>query len=104
MQQLLNELVLLSPSWRPENQSDGPSALRLEMDVSRLRAYDERIVMADISRVQQLTGWVPQPDMPRLLRMLLDYWRHETAFRYPEELSSPRPASSDDRTEFMAEL
>jgi hypothetical protein len=28
-------------------------------------------------------GWVPQPDIPLLLRMLLDYWRHETAFRYP---------------------
>ena len=56
MQQLLNELVLLSPSWRPDNQSDGPFSLRLEMDVSRLRAYDERIVMADISRVQKLTG------------------------------------------------
>lgn len=103
MQQLLNELVLLSPSWSPENQSGDPFTLRLEMDVSRLRAYDERIVMADISRVQELTGWIPQPDMPRLLRMLLDYWRHETAFRYPEELSSARPRTTEDRSEFMAD-
>ena len=121
MQQLLNELVLLSPSWSPENQSGDPFTLRLEMDVSRLRAYDERIVMADISRVQELTGafaesscpcsaldkrlivwmvghsslqgWIPQPDMPRLLRMLLDYWRHETAFRYPEPWRNGREAA-----------
>ncbi|CAK9049085.1 unnamed protein product [Durusdinium trenchii] len=80
MQHLLHEMVRLSPSW-----GEG-----LEQDVSRLRAYDERIVMANISKVQQLTGWVPRPNISLLLRMLLDYWRHETAFRFPETNAAPR--------------
>lgn len=29
----------------------------LEQDTTRLRLYDERIVMADISKVQKLTGF-----------------------------------------------
>ena len=37
-------------------------------------------------KISHFQGWVPQPDIPLLLRMLLDYWRHETAFRYPEDL------------------
>ncbi|CAJ1380200.1 unnamed protein product [Effrenium voratum] len=89
MQHLLNELVRLSPSWG--NQSDSPG-LRLELDKSRLRAYDEKVVMADIRKVQKLTGWVPQPDMPLLLQMLLDYWRHEIEFRFPEKANDETTA------------
>jgi len=98
MQQLLHEMVQLSPSWGEGNATK--NRLRLEQDTTRLRLYDERIVMADISKVQKLTGWVPQPDIPLLLRMLLDYWRHETAFRYPEE---KKPSRSHEE-EALAEL
>lgn len=100
MQQLLQEMVRLSPSWSEGNATNLERRLRLEQDSSRLRFYDERIVMADISKVQKLTGWVPQPDIPLLLRMLLDYWRHETAFRYPEK-KTPKNANAD---ESLAEL
>ncbi|CAK9050860.1 GDP-6-deoxy-D-mannose reductase [Durusdinium trenchii] len=99
MQHLLHEMVRLSPSWGEGNGSH-LGKLRLEQDVSRLRAYDERIVMANISKVQQLTGWVPRPNISLLLRMLLDYWRHETAFRFPETNAAPRTREE----EAMAEL
>ena len=68
---------------RPKVYPGANSSLRLEQEVSRLRAYDERIVMANISKVQRLTGWVPKPNIRLLLRLLLDYWRHEMAFRFP---------------------
>merc|ERR1740121_2661007 len=44
-----------------------PGGIRLELDQARLRAYDERVVMADISLLKRLTGWRPQPDMPHLI-------------------------------------
>lgn len=55
----------------------------LVMDPARLRAYDERVVMADISKLKAITGWQPRPDMDHLIRLLLDYWRREIAFRHP---------------------
>eukprot|EP00933_Yihiella_yeosuensis_P067619 TRINITY_DN7255_c0_g3_i1.p1 TRINITY_DN7255_c0_g3~~TRINITY_DN7255_c0_g3_i1.p1 ORF type:complete len:387 (-),score=54.90 TRINITY_DN7255_c0_g3_i1:159-1319(-) len=82
MEQLLHQLVKLSDA-----------ELRLELDTSRLRSYDEKIVMADISEIKKLTGWQPQPDMPRLLKLLLRYWRHEVAFRNPLE-NDPKLGSS----------
>jgi nucleoside-diphosphate-sugar epimerase len=55
--------------------------IKLNLDKSRIRAYDEKIVLADITRVKSLTGWEPRPDMPHLIRLLLEYWRGEVAFR-----------------------
>jgi len=63
--------------------STAADRIRLEQDPSRLRAYDERVVMADITALKRLTGWRPAPDLPRLTGMLLDYWRGEIAFRHP---------------------
>jgi len=65
-------------------KSTASSHIRLELDSSRLRAYDERLVLADISKVRILTGWRPQPDMPHLTDLLLSYWRREIAFRQPQ--------------------
>mmetsp|Transcript_60073 Transcript_60073/g.130285 ORF Transcript_60073/g.130285 Transcript_60073/m.130285 type:complete len:372 (-) Transcript_60073:27-1142(-) len=74
MSELLEKAVSLSKS---------KERIRLELDPARLRVYDERLVMADISRLQNLTGWRPSPDMPSLIGQLLDYWRREVAFRRP---------------------
>lgn len=63
--------------------SSASASIRLEEDPSRLRVYDERSVLADISHVRRLTGWVPKPDMPHLIGLLLNYWRREVAFRFP---------------------
>jgi len=71
--------------------------IRLEQDAARLRAYDERLVRADISVLQKLTGWRPQPDMGHLIQLLLDYWRVEIAFRYPESTAQlPRRLQPPD--------
>eukprot|EP00928_Gymnodinium_smaydae_P071295 TRINITY_DN54921_c0_g1_i1.p1 TRINITY_DN54921_c0_g1~~TRINITY_DN54921_c0_g1_i1.p1 ORF type:complete len:410 (+),score=66.12 TRINITY_DN54921_c0_g1_i1:127-1356(+) len=68
--------------------------ITLEADPSRLRAYDERVVMADISLLRRITGWEPRPDMDRLIRLLLEYWRREIAFRHPPDDAVDKGASS----------
>ena len=46
----------------------------LEQDTTRLRLYDERIVMADISKVQKLTGF------SALFLLVIDHWSISRAF------------------------
>jgi len=75
---------------RAIDMSHVPS-IKLVTDPARLRAYDERVVMADISRIKSITGWQPRPNMDHLIALLLDYWRREISFRYPlQETSSVR--------------
>eukprot|EP00929_Paragymnodinium_shiwhaense_P092996 TRINITY_DN53027_c0_g1_i1.p1 TRINITY_DN53027_c0_g1~~TRINITY_DN53027_c0_g1_i1.p1 ORF type:complete len:379 (-),score=42.86 TRINITY_DN53027_c0_g1_i1:46-1182(-) len=57
--------------------------ISLEVDPARLRPYDEKIVVADITKLKALTGWIPQPDMSSLVQDLVTYWRHEIDFRFP---------------------
>lgn len=57
--------------------------IRLELDPARLRPYDEKIVVADITKVKKLTGWQPQPNMDGLAADLVEYWRQEINARYP---------------------
>jgi len=58
--------------------------IRLELDKARLRPYDEKIVVADISKLQKITGWKPQPNMDVLAADLVEYWRQEINFRFPQ--------------------
>jgi nucleoside-diphosphate-sugar epimerase len=49
--------------------------VRTELEESRLRVYDEKKLVADNSKLRLLTGWVPNPNMNRTIRDILDYWR-----------------------------
>jgi len=53
-----------------------------EVDQSRFRQYDEKVLLADISKLARLTGWVPRPDMRRTAADVLNYWRREVSLRY----------------------
>mmetsp|Transcript_49334 Transcript_49334/g.139249 ORF Transcript_49334/g.139249 Transcript_49334/m.139249 type:complete len:374 (+) Transcript_49334:1-1122(+) len=75
-------------------QMSSVRGIRLQADQSRLRLYDERIVMADITKLKALTGWRPQPDIDSLIHLLLEYWRREIAFRYPSD-PAPRARGSE---------
>jgi len=81
--------------------SDVTSSIELVTDPSRLRLYDEKVVMADITKLKSITGWQPKPDMDNLIRLLLDYWRREVAFRQPPERldSGARVSSSRAKPE-----
>jgi len=45
------------------------------LDKSRERAFDEKRLVANIEKLQKLTGWVPKPDMHATVGRILDYWR-----------------------------
>lgn len=51
-------------------------------DASRLRAYDEKVLLANNSKVRALTGWVPSTNLSESVGRILDYWRRKTAALY----------------------
>lgn len=53
-----------------------------KVDPTRYRHFDEKVLVADISKLQAQTGWVPNPDMRRTVGSVLDYWRREVTLRY----------------------
>ena len=50
-------------------------AITTRTDPSRLRAYDEKVLLPDISKVKALTGWVPATNMTQTVANILGYWR-----------------------------
>merc|ERR1719356_435080 len=54
-----------------------------KVDQKRLRFFDEKVLLADISKLRAITGWSPNPDMRATVRHVLQYWRKEVALRYP---------------------
>ena len=54
-------------------------------DKSRMRLYDEKILLSDNSKVRKLTGWVPSPDIKQTVLDILKYWRRKVKARYPSE-------------------
>jgi len=43
---------------------------------ARLRAYDEKVLLADIGKLQRLLpGWRPNVDMERTVKEIMGYWR-----------------------------
>jgi len=45
------------------------------VDPGRLRAYDEKVLLPDITKVKQLTGWVPATNMTATVSNIRGYWR-----------------------------
>jgi GDP-4-dehydro-6-deoxy-D-mannose reductase len=52
------------------------------VDPARFRAYDEKVLLADISKLQALTGWEPSPNMSNTVAGILGYWRRKVATLY----------------------
>lgn len=56
--------------------------IQAKVDESRFRAYDEKILLADISKIRALTGWVPSTNMTTTIKKILGYWRRKVAALY----------------------
>lgn len=54
-------------------------------DKSRMRLYDEKILLSNNSKVRQLTGWVPNPNINQTVLDIMKYWRRNVKARYPPE-------------------
>ena len=51
-------------------------------DASRLRVYDEKVLLADISKLRALTGYTPKVDMNDTVHSILNYWRGHVKHLY----------------------
>lgn len=51
-------------------------------EAARMRPYDERVLLADNSKVRALTGWVPRVNMSDTVGGILDFWRKKTLLLY----------------------
>lgn len=49
--------------------------ITVEIDPNKLRPVDVPIIEADITKLNQLTGWTPQIPLEQTIQETLDYWR-----------------------------
>uniref|UniRef100_UPI004056CA2F GDP-mannose 4,6-dehydratase n=1 Tax=Acetatifactor sp. TaxID=1872090 RepID=UPI004056CA2F len=49
--------------------------IQVEIDPNKLRPVDVPIIEADITKINQLTGWKPEIPLKRTIQETLDYWR-----------------------------
>ena len=49
--------------------------ITVEIDPNKIRPVDVPIIEADITKLNQLTGWRPQISIEQTIRETLDYWR-----------------------------
>lgn len=49
--------------------------IKVEVDKNKLRPVDVPIIEADITKLQQATGWEKEIDLEQTIRETLDYWR-----------------------------
>ena len=67
--------------------------LQLKMDSTRLRSFDEPVLVANITKLQRLTGWIPRTDLSASLRRILNYWRSKVRVLY---CSKQRPCNNEN--------
>ena len=53
-----------------------------KQDAAKLRAYDEKVLVADNRKVRALTGWVPLTNMSQTTENILNYWRANVDLLY----------------------
>jgi len=69
--------------------------LTARSDKSRLRVFDEMRLVANIDKLQKLTGWKPQPNMNHTVKRILDFWRTKVRELYcAETLDGGSPCSA----------
>lgn len=49
--------------------------IRVEVDPNKIRPVDVPIIEADITKLNQLTGWKPEIPLKQTIQETLDYWR-----------------------------
>lgn len=55
--------------------SKSEAEIKVEIDPNKLRPVDVPIIEADITKINQLTGWQPQISLEQTIQETLDYWR-----------------------------
>ncbi len=55
--------------------SKSVSSIKVEIDPNKIRPVDVPIIEADITKLNQLTGWKPEIPLEQTIQQTLDYWR-----------------------------
>lgn len=55
--------------------SKSSTDIKVEVDPNKIRPVDVPIIEADITKLNQLTGWRPQIPLEQTIQETLDYWR-----------------------------
>jgi len=48
--------------------------------------YDEKKLLSDNSKVRNLTGWVPDPNITNTVKDILQYWRKKVDILFPRDV------------------
>ena len=59
--------------------------IKLGFDDTRKRLYDEKLLIADNTKVRALTGWSPNPNVTETIKDILSYWRRRVKLLYPDD-------------------
>ena len=51
--------------------------INVEVDPNKIRPVDVPIIEADITKINEVTGWKPSIPIEQTLKEVLDYWRNE---------------------------
>jgi len=70
---LLQILLSLSPIG---------DTIHLTQDPTRLRTFDEKVLLGDNRKLRQATGWEPTTEFRDTVEAVLDYWRREVKVRF----------------------
>ena len=54
--------------------------IEVKVESAKLRPIDVPVIEADISKIQNATGWKSEIELEQTLRATLDYWRNNVAF------------------------
>ena len=64
IEHILNQIIALSGR-----------EIHVEVEKERLRPIDVPLIVADITKIRERTGWEPKISLEQTLRDTLDYWR-----------------------------
>jgi GDP-4-dehydro-6-deoxy-D-mannose reductase len=49
--------------------------IKVEIDPAKIRPVDVPIIEADITKLNEATGWLPEIPIEQTIQEILDYWR-----------------------------
>jgi hypothetical protein len=86
-----SELLKIALSWSSKSIVTKSSA-------SRFRAYDEKVLLADLSKLKRLFDWEPKQDLKSAIQLILNYWRSRVQRSLSSALVPLKSTSSIQKT------
>ena len=52
--------------------------IEVKVDQNKIRPVDAPVIEADITKINEQTGWKPDIQLNQTIKEILDYWRERT--------------------------